>query len=64
MNSQNIYYISITHDILPKNAIKYQNCINVQNGIAMTGVNRVVQRTIAAIAILDHFLPTCTGMNL
>lgn len=30
----------------------------------MTGINVVVQSTIAAIAILDHFLPTCTGMKL
>lgn len=30
----------------------------------MTGVNVVVQSTIAAIAILDHFLPTCTVMKL
>lgn len=62
--TRKIYYISITQDILPKNAIKYQNCINVQNVTAMTGINVVVQSTIAAIAILDHFLPTCTGMKL
>lgn len=56
--------MSITQDISPKNAIKYQNCINVQNVTAMTGINVVVQRTIAAVAILDHFWPTCTGMKL
>lgn len=62
MWSRKIYYILLTQDILPKSAIKYQNCINVQNGIAMTGVNIVVQSTIAAIAILGHFLSTCTFM--
>lgn len=33
-----IYYISRTQDISPKNAIKYQNCINVQNVTVMTGI--------------------------
>lgn len=28
-----------TQDISPKNAIKYQNCINVQNGTVMTGIS-------------------------